>query len=185
MGKLTVTLAQDPPPAADAWDPGQPPIHEIDWARLEKPIQGSRLTSGYTGQPLQDGIDELEAWRNSPQQRRRRYEIPRGDLHREADPNTDSDWQGLGSPALPLAKKIAAGTESYLVFSPIISRTTVTLSRPATGGCGTIQAPPFAIAGYVYLKVADTARQQADGTWQRTEQWQGADKWDEDLYEKV
>jgi len=186
-GTLTVTMVDNEAAADDPWGAGNTPVIEIEWARIEKPLQSNpKITSGYSGNTLQTLIDEVEAWRNSPQQRRRLYQIPKSNLNREANPNDDNDWITLTGKSLNISKKIAAGIEGYLVFSPIITRTTVTLGKPTTGGCGTItENPPNKINGYVYLKVADTARQQSDGTWQRVEQWQGADAWDEDLYEKV
>jgi len=159
------------------------PIIEIEWSRLEKPLQANPIivSSGSDGDKG-TFVDEVEAWRNSPQQRKRKYQIPKSDLTREANPNDDNDWVSMNALAKKVAQKLAKGIEGYLVFSPVITRTTVTSARPVTGGCGTIQTPPSAISGYKYLKVADTARQQADGTWQRVEQWQGADDWDADLY---
>jgi len=186
-GTMTVTLVDNEAASDDPWSYGQPPIIEIEWSRIEKPLQANTIIL----MSQSDGdkgtfVDEIEAWRNSPQQRRRLYQIPKSNLNREANPNDDNDWVSINALAKKVAQKIAKGIEGYLVFSPIITRTTVTLGKPTTGGCGTItENPPNKINGYVYLKVADTARQQSDGTWQRVEQWQGADDWDEDLYEKV
>ena len=182
-GTLTITLADSQGAGGGAWEPGAPEILEVEWSKIEKPIQTNpKITNSYTGTQLQTAVDELEAWRNSPQQRRRKYQIPLSTLTREADPNSDADWIALTGVALNLAKKIAQGIESYLVFSPIVSRTVISKARPSTGGCGTIQTPPVPISGYKFLKVADSAVQQTDGTWRRTEQWQGADSWDTDLY---
>ena len=183
MGKLTVTLSDRADGGDGAWSPGASPIIEIEWSRMEKPLQANpKITGGLSGADLQKLYAVVEAWSNSPQQRKRLYQAPLESLTREADPNNSSDWGSLANQALTIAQKLAKGVEGYLVFSPVITRTTVTSARPVTGGCGTIQAPPSAISGYKYLKVADTARQQADGTWQRVEQWQGADDWDTDLY---
>ena len=182
--KLTLSLTDTQETESEEGEEGEEEVtYEIEWSRIEKPIQVNPIiTSGYEGDDLQKGIDELEAWRNSPQQRRRRYEIPKTDLNREPNADDSNDWQALSALAKKLAVKIAAGIESYLVFSPVISRTSKTSQRPTTGGCGKIQTPANAIGGYVYLKVADSAVQQADGSWRRVQQWQGADKWDTDLY---
>jgi len=185
MGKLTVTLSDTLDAGGGAWSPGTSPVDEIEWSRLEKPLQANPvILSGQSDGDKGTFVDEVEAWRNSPQQRKRLYQIPKGDLKREADPDDDNDWVNMNALAKKVAQKIAKGIEGYLVFSPVITRTTVTSSRPSTGGCGTIQAPPFTPdrGAYVYLKVADTATQQADGTWRRVQQWQGADAWDDELY---
>jgi Ni/Co efflux regulator RcnB len=192
-GTLTTTLADTPESAGgDVWSPGSPPIYEVNWTQIEKPLTAnSKLNSGYTGSTLQTVIDEIEAWRNSPQQRKRKYQIPAYALNHEPNPNTDADWITLTGAARNIAQKIAKGIEGYLVFSPVISRTTVSRSRPSTSGGGKIEDPPISVGDsptgkpYVYLRVGDIARQQQDGTWQRIEQWQGAEEWDTDIYGSV
>lgn len=73
------------------------------------------------------------------------------------------------------------GTESYMLFAPVIRRTTYHNARPTTTTAGKISAPPFAIAPFQFVKTADSARKQ-DRRWARNEEWTGSYWWDPDLY---
>ena len=184
-GTMTITLADSQDAGGGAWDVGTD-VAEVEWQKIEKPIQVNPIIL----KSASDGdkptfVDEVEAWRNSPQQRRRNYQIPKASLTGEADPNNNGDWAVMNALAKKVAMKIAKGIESYIVFSPVVSRTRILEAMPVTGECGKIQNPPMSTGlAAAWLKVADTAVQQTDGTWRRTEQWQGADDWDEDLYAK-
>lgn len=80
------------------------------------------------------------------------------------------------------ADKMLNGVESYLVFAPVITKTSIYESRPKTQKAGMIDTPPENVDGYEYLKTADVVRQLSRKEWERVEQWTGADEWDEDIY---
>lgn len=157
---------------------------EVDMAQVEKPLTANPklVTQGSDG--TQTVIDEIEAWRNSPQQRRRNYQIPLETLTREADPQTDADWQNLAGESLAVAKKLAAGIEGWLAFYPVVTRTSTYKTRPDPQNIGEIDAPPVSVPGtWVWLKTADRVVQNARKQYVRTEQWTASDSWDTDLYE--
>lgn len=168
-------------------------IWEINWVSIEKPLlMCNNLYGDYAAPPTgtdsneeqrQTIADEVSAWRDSPQQRKRKYQIPVSSLTREARPNIDADWVDISAEAKKFAQKIAKGVEGYLVFSPVITKTEIYSERPPSGGCGKISTPTVNITGYKYLKNGDRALKQQDKTWTRTESWQGADSWDTDIYE--
>ena len=104
----------------------------------------------------------------------------------------------LTGETLALAEKILKGVEYYSVYTPVLTRTSVVanLAGISLGGVGKIGAPTSSgsAAGNVnlstltalakeWLKTADRLQGAIDGTFQRVEQWTGADKWDPDLYE--
>ena len=104
----------------------------------------------------------------------------------------------LTGDTLKLAEKIYKGVEYFSVYTPVLTRTSVVtdLKSLTLGGVGKIGEPAAAdaAAGNVdlstltalakeWLKTADRLQGAVDGTFQRVEQWTGADKWDEDLYE--
>ncbi len=104
----------------------------------------------------------------------------------------------LTGDTLKLAEKILKGVDYFSVYTPVLTRTSVVtdLESLTLGGVGKIGEPSGSdtAAGNVdlskltdlakeWLKTADRLQGAVDGTFQRVEQWTGADKWDEDLYE--
>lgn len=166
---------------------------EINWQSVEKPLTANpkcKLYGEYAGVQgdanetlRQEIVDEVSAWKDSPQQRKRKYQIPLSTLTKEANPLNDADWADVSAAAKAFCQKLAAGIEGYLVFSPVITKTSKYSVKPNTGGCGKIETLSVNISDYVYLKNGDRAIQNQDKTWSRTETWQGADSWDTDLYE--
>lgn len=155
-------------------------VIETEMAQVEKPIMTNKKL---VASDSQDVPDEVEAWRNSPQQRRRNYQIPRDDLTGEANPKLDSDWSDLTGESLKVAQKIAKGIECWLAFYPVVTRTSVYKSRPDPSDIGKISSPPVLLPGsWVYLKTCDRVLQNSKKQYTRTEQWTGSDSWDTDLY---
>lgn len=184
MAKLTINLVRKGT-TTESYPDALDTTWEINWVSVEKPLTSNpKLVSQGSG-TTQTCIDLVSAWRDSPQQRKRNYQVPLNTLTREADPMADADWEDLpaGSEALKVCQKLAAGIEGYLAFSPVISKKSTYSSMPNTGNCAKIELPTVNVSGYVYLKNSDQAVQQQDKTWLRTETWQGADSWDTDLYE--
>lgn len=102
----------------------------------------------------------------------------------------------LTGDTLALAEKIYKGVEYFSVYTPVLTRTSVVpnLEKIELGGIGTIGAPSannpagglnissLTKLAKAWLKTADRLQGAIDGTFQRVEQWTGADKWDPDLY---
>lgn len=75
-----------------------------------------------------------------------------------------------------------AKVQGYLTFQkylPVMRKTSSSLFRPTTGGCGTVQAPSaggvpttYYPAGYNYIKSADRAVKQRN-QWVRNQEWTG------------
>ena len=112
----------------------------------------------------------------------------------EADAKLRSEYKytdgaatiNLVGSSLKAARLILKGVESFLTFAPVISRTSTYKSRPTPADYGKICTPPTTVPGsWVYLKTADRIVQQTDKTYQRTEQWTGAEEWSTDLYEST
>lgn len=156
---------------------------EVDMAQVEKPLVFNPKLVAQGSDTTQTCADEVEAWRNSPQQRRRKYQIPKANLNGEADPQNNADWIDMTGESLAMARKIARGIEAWLAFYPVVTRTSTYKTRPDPANCGKIQSPPVSVPGsYVWLKTADRIVQNARKQYVRTEQWTASDAWDTDLY---
>ena len=84
------------------------------------------------------------------------------------------------------AQLIFKGVEGYLEFAPVVSRIRTYKGRPDVEAPGKREDPPSGgVSGYEYLKTADRLVQNEDRSWTRTEQWTGALKWEELLYESA
>lgn len=160
---------------------------QIEWQRLEKPLTENPLLIAEAGEgdppdPDRKFATEVESWKSAPDIRKRKYQIAKWDLTTEPDVNNDSDWYALTGVALKIATKIMRGVESFVVFHPVVTKNSTYSFQPITGDCGAKETPAVNVAGYQYLKTADSIVQQPDKSWKRTEQWTGATEWDPELY---
>lgn len=146
-------------------------VWEVEMAQIEKPLLAHPDYAGYSA--------EVMAWRASEPGLLAAYKY--------LDENGQE--RALAGKALEAAQKIAKGVESYLVFAPVATKTTYIRRLPNDFGknCGKREAPDLRPYGrpWRWLKTADRCQDTGDGTWARTEQWTGADEWDEDLYEEA
>lgn len=105
--------------------------------------------------------------------------------------------QTLSGRALEAAEKIMKGVESYLVWAPVIRRSTAGLRHATVGQgmgkihTGTPNIDGISVAGsWKWLKTGDSAEtywtedEKGDDVERcsREELWTGADDWDDDLY---
>ena len=122
-----------------------------------------------------------------------------GDL--EAWKNFQYDEQGntLQGDTRVLAQKMMKGVDTYTIYAPVLTRTTLWSSMPTdVGNVGVIEVPAVRagwevigaadIAAWValankWLKTASRSSPNQDGTYSLVEQWTGADEIDGDLYE--
>lgn len=110
-------------------------------------------------------------------------------------------WNGqeLSGNTRALAEMIRQGIESYLVYTPVVTCVTRLNEIPDDIGedLGKICVPKskdsdmkdavtkLAALAEDWLKTADRIQGALDGTFTRTQQWTGADKWNENLYESA
>lgn len=144
---------------------------EVEMAQLEKPLLSKSDFQGYAR--------EIEKWRGAPANVRAE----------KAYLSDDGKKVTLTGHAAKAAELMMRGVECYLMFAPVISVKTILEDPPAGvgGNCGKIDTPPNKatkmIAGsWKWLKTADTVALNNDGSWTRSEQWTGADSWEEALY---
>ncbi len=175
MGLLTVTVRDS---SSSRWidtDGDREIVYEVEMAQIEKPILAHTDFKAYAGQ--------IEMWRASAAGVRAALKYT----------NADGDDVALQGKALDAARLLLKGVESYLVFPPVLRRTTKDPRRPRKafsgigGKCGQIVRPPTKLTGMVagswkWLKTADRAQQASGGGSERVEEWTGADEWDETLY---
>ena len=175
MAMLSVTV-RDPSSSryTDA-DGDREIVYEAEMVQIEKPIMSHPNFKAYAG--------VIELWRNSDPKLRAELRYKDAD-----DVEQELDGQARDAAAL-----ILEGVESYLVFAPVLRRTTSDPRRPRKafsrigGKCGKRVTPPSRLTGMAagdwgWLKTADRARQASGGGSERVEEWTGADEWDERLY---
>lgn len=132
-------------------------VIEVEWSQIEKPLATHPRYSSIS----QDDLKKVE-------------DILSGKL--EAT-------EVSGVRVQEYLEKRLRGVDSYLVFAPVVRKTSTTRNRPGTGSCGQISSPPIGVSGFQFLKTADSARQSSlTRVWERSEEWTGADKWDSDIY---
>lgn len=130
---------------------------EVEWSQIDKPLEQHPLFKDLTKEELKLISNVLN------------------DKAQESEIKNET--------ALKLYEKKRRGQDSYLVFAPVVRRTTKQRSRPTSTSCGKISSPPVGVAGYTFLKSADRAsKNSADGYWTRQEEWLGADSWDKEIY---
>lgn len=110
---------------------------------------------------------------------------------------TGDTYANLAGAALTVAKKIMKGVQSYSIYAPVVTRTTVWPFKPnATGKLGKIDTPAsregwtsyngetigFTGLANSWLKNVERSSPNGDGTFTLTEGWLGADDVDADLY---
>lgn len=175
MAKLTVTVRDSSKSTYTDNDGDREIVYEVEMAQLEKPILSHPDFAPY--------VDQIELWRASDP-------VTRAALKYK---DASGDVVDLNGAALDAAQLILKGVESYLVFAPVLRRTTRDPRRPrkAFSGIGAragkIVTPPSRLTGMVagawmWLKTADRAQQASGGGSERVEEWTGADEWDNKLY---
>ena len=145
---------------------------EIEMAQLEKPLLAHPDFSGYA--------DVVGKWMNSPPEIKNANKYVSG-----VDANGAATVEDVTGDALTkVLPKLRKGVESYIVFVPVVTKTTVSESMPSVGAnIGKRGAPRLTPSGtWEWLKTGDKAVQRQDGSWERVEQWTAADVWDHDLY---
>lgn len=159
----------------------------LDYLEIQKPI-----LNWHADQEDGPDLQQLRKWQ--------RLETADGawDAYSNFLTEVGDETSKLTGDTLKLAQKIIKGVDSFSVYTPVLTRTSVVtdLESLTLGGVGKIGEPTAGdtIAGNVdlstltalakeWLKTADRLQGAVDGTFQRVEQWTGADKWDEDLYE--
>lgn len=165
------------------------PLIELDFEVLERPIEshptkGLVLGENGAGGPDYTALGQLEAWKQAPPSRKQKYQYSKLDKYNPSE-TKDDDWADLPENVKKIAALYASGQENYMVFAPVVTRTTVADLTPIAYANGTISTPPFMPGGtivYQYVKMPDKLSQQVDGTWLLVETWKGALKWNADYY---
>lgn len=156
-GTMTIVLADDQE------------TFEIEASTLEKPLEKHPLFTTGAKALSEDDLDKIAAWKatNSAAER-------------------TTAFAALSANAKYFVGKLRRGQESYIVPAPIARKTSRSFEKPVTSATGKRGAPagfPGLPAGYVWLKTADRAVKQGPrASWERVEEWTGADEWDADIY---
>lgn len=108
--------------------------------------------------------------------------------------------QALTGDTKTLAEKMMKGVDSYTIYAPVLTRTTLWATLPEEVGVVGVKETPTVRAGWEvigaegnditawtslanqWLKTAARSSPNQDGTYSMVEQWTGADEIDPDLY---
>jgi hypothetical protein len=169
---MTVTLTPHPIPSQDAKEDEISTI-ELEWMELQKKIethpryaQAVGISSAGPKELTDEDVQAIDLWKNS------------------SGADRAKNFNALSVNAKDLASKILRGVESYVVFYPVVRRTTPIGKAPSSASPGKIENPPpeIRISGYQFLKTAD--RFIRKGThWSEVEEWTGAEFIDPDFYQ--
>lgn len=190
-GTLTVNLVGSSPGSAPPV-PGAPlkTVVEIDWVAVQKDLKASPIwQTGNSTTTLIDysGWARIEKWKNEPNLQLKIGGTEAAPVYKFKD--EDGTEVTLNGAETKAARKILRGVEGYNIYAPIVKKTTTYSRQPTPGTAGfrqedvpvTVDIPD----GYEWLKTACRDTQNQDKTWQRSEEWTGADEWDADLYPVV
>lgn len=180
-GQMNVICTQSPLPTPGS---GESTI-KVRWMQLQKPLETNpRYTTG-TFTLTADDLNAVNAWKNSSDYNdRKKMEnsaTTPNPFPPTAEPTAPATLPVLSTNALDLVKKLKKGEESYIIFVPVITRTTDYKVSFTVGGAGFINSPPISIPGFQFLKTADEM-DQSSAKFTRNEEWTGANVWDPDLY---
>lgn len=167
-GKMTVQLISIEPPD-NRMTPFQP-VYEIEWNMLERKLEQHPIYQSTGEKPLtDDDFDWIAVWESA-----------------STKVEKDKAYSSLSANGQNLVDKKKRGEDSYRLYYPVARKTSQVGIFPAVGACGTVQHPPDFPQlpdGYVWLTSADRGtRTGRFGKWERQQEWDGADDWDEDLY---
>ncbi len=146
---------------------------EVTMAQLEKPLMAKEEWSGYGS--------IIELWQASP-----------ADIRAQKKYIDGENTYDLTGGAADIADLMMRGVQSYLCFAPVVRVETMTSDAPKDVGkdAGKLCDPPaealaMMAGNWKWLKTGDSATRNADGSYTRSEEWTGADSWEEALYDKA
>jgi hypothetical protein len=191
VGLLTITLCPSPQPDTES---ASNICLEAEWVEITKPLMSH---------PMFNATDP-----NSVHPNAGKYVL------NDTDRDTIANWQdppGNGTATTRAAiysaasanaqayiKRLQKGTDSYVIYAPVIRQTTKNQNAPTISNCGEISTPPQGFLqeigigvntnpdttsvydDYVFLQTADRATR--DRYWSEVEEWTGADSVDDEIY---
>jgi hypothetical protein len=152
-------------------------VYEIEWCQVERKIETHPIfASGGDLVLTDDDRNDIKAWQDEQEPT----------LRKAFSYDVNGDTGTLGPNAQEFALKILKGEESYLVFIPVLRKTSQGYAPPSTSTCGKRETPtgfPSVPAGYTFVKTADRGQRTGKASkWERQEEWTGFDNVDADLY---
>ena len=190
IGRLTITAEANSPSAGESDNNDATSTQlEKEQAQVEKPLkQHPMYAAGGSKELTTANWAQLQRWEDETDQT-----IKSQFKYKEKPESTYS--LALDANPAHLAAKLLKGRDSYLLYQPILRKTTNHPREPETGDCATTGAPTgFArlpkrkteegdLVDYVWVKTADRATNSGENnTWQRMQEWTGFDEVDTDLY---
>jgi hypothetical protein len=171
-GQMTIGLFQNISGGAATTPSGADAIYEIDWCQVEKRLeQHPRYRVGAAGAKVltTSDLSSIEDWKSTTDATER-----------------DTKRAALTANAQDFVSKLEKGQDSYLIYIPVLRKTSTTYTPPSTSTCGKRETPPGFPAvpsGYTFLKTADRGQRTGQNRkWERQEEWTGFDFVDPDIY---
>jgi hypothetical protein len=187
-GTMTVTLERDSQGYTIESDFDTPTL-EVEWARTEKAQESHpKFKDIYDA----DKEKVAEYFGKSDASSRRTIYLALKTVAGAATGGPVTNAATSAACALLLIDVKNKGADSYVVYSPVVRRTTKKSVAPLTGTCATevlsaedledVVGEPVP-AGYEYIKTADRGTRSGSASrWQRIEEWTGATDVDDVIY---
>lgn len=188
-GQMTIGLFQDISQGSGG-SPAYPidAIYEIEWLQVEKKLElHPRYVVGGGGakELTDDDLAELAQWENETNSTYRKA------FSYLAIPGDDGSIETLSPFAQDFAAKKLKGVDSYLLFIPVLRKTSTGYVPPSVTTCGKIENPapygfPSIPGDYTFMRTADRGQKTGrSGKWERVQEWTGFDDIDTDIYESA
>lgn len=179
MGVLAVNLIGASPSSGFA---GSGPLRvtvERDRVPVQKDLRTHPMFDSEEGEYPIDaaGWAKIDRWQNEPDP------VLKGTFKYKDDSGVE---QVLDDAQIAYAGRVLKGGQSYNLYAPIVRKTSVFSGDPGPGDePGYREDPQVSVSfpdGYQWLKTACREIQQQDKSWQRTEEWTGAEEVDDEIY---
>lgn len=188
-GRIDVTLEAALDESSNSTEPLGEPQYEIEWVRLEKPIE----TNPHCGRLYDGRAKYKDGIVNETEGKQRTWEDWESLVYEAPDGYASGDYieDSPASPTWSLEEYKSlkeSGQDSYVVYHPVVRRTSSHLAKPPDVGtyAGKRQEPPGA-AGFArtsdfeWLGGPDRCV-KSRRTYTRTTEWHGADAWSDLTY---
>lgn len=178
-GHIDVTLEAMQATGSFNFAPLGPPVYEVEFSEITRPLEqhsrcgklkSDRTPNAVTGKKL-----TWEDWQLLT------------DSDYDSTGNGSGIWASTAKWDLATYQAMKArGQDSYVLYAPILRRTTIHLTPPADVGSasGRLQTPPsggFDLSDWDWLAGPDRCTENTR-IFTRTTEWHGADYWDTDTY---
>jgi hypothetical protein len=178
-GQIQLTLEGVLDPSSYTTEPLGPPVFELEFGELTRPLEQHSLCGILKpARPISPVTQKKLTWED--------WQLLTTDDY-DSTGNGTGIWAAAAKWSLSTyQRKKERGEDSFVLYTPIIRRTTIHLYPPGDVGsmAGRLQSPPstgFDVGVWTWLAGPDRCTHSAR-TFTRVTEWHGADYWDTEIY---